>query len=110
LHLEQYRHATRCSKNYWEEALRRDPGDARCNNALGLMELRNGNFDAAEQHFHRAIGRLTERNPNPYDGEPFYNLGLTLKFQQRLTEANAAFAKATWKKLSRDRPGLVDRT
>ncbi len=31
-HLEQYRHATRSPEPYWREALRRDPGDARCNN------------------------------------------------------------------------------
>jgi hypothetical protein len=33
LHLDQYRHATRCPTLYWREALRRDPLDARCNNA-----------------------------------------------------------------------------
>ena len=29
LHLDQYRHATRCPTLYWREALRRDPGDSR---------------------------------------------------------------------------------
>src|SRR6185436_1451971 len=31
LHLEQYRHATRQSEDYFREALFRDPGDIRCN-------------------------------------------------------------------------------
>jgi hypothetical protein len=44
LHLEQYRHATRCPTIYWREALRRDPLDSRCNNALGLWHLRRGEF------------------------------------------------------------------
>ena len=35
LHLEQYRHATYNPVDYYEEALRRDPMDYRCNNALG---------------------------------------------------------------------------
>ena len=35
LHLEQYRHATRCPTRYWLEALRRDPQDSRCNLAMG---------------------------------------------------------------------------
>ncbi len=96
LHLEQYRHATRSPESYWEEALRRDPSDARSNNALGVLRLRRGNFEEAEQYFRRSLGRLTERNPNPYDGEPHYNLGLTLKFQQRLAEAYTSFQKATW--------------
>lgn len=96
LHLEQYRHATRYPEAYWEEALGRDPQDARCNNALGLLHLRRGSFARAEQHFRNAISRLTRRNPNPYDGEPFYNLGVALRYQGRLEEAHAAFYKAVW--------------
>jgi tetratricopeptide (TPR) repeat protein len=96
LHLEQYRHATRQPEAYWSEALRRDKGDARCNNALGLWHLRRGEFEAAERHFRAAIKRLTLRNPNPYDGEPFYNLGLTLRYMGRDEEAYGFFFKATW--------------
>jgi tetratricopeptide (TPR) repeat protein len=96
LHLEQYRHATRPADIYWREALRRDPRDSRCNNALGLRLLRRGEFSQAESHFRTAIARLTLRNPNPYDGEPFYNLGLALRFQDRDDEAYGAFYKATW--------------
>ena len=96
LHLEQYRHATRLPEDYWSEALRRDSGDARCNNAMGLWHLRCGEFGKAEQHFRQAIQRLTERNPNPYDGEPYYNLGLALVFLDREKEAYSAFYKATW--------------
>jgi tetratricopeptide (TPR) repeat protein len=96
LHLEQYRHATRFPEDYWREALRRDPGDSRCNNALGRRHLERGEFDQAERHFRRAIARLTRRNPNPCDGEPYYNLGLTLRYLGRDEEAYAAFYKATW--------------
>jgi tetratricopeptide (TPR) repeat protein len=96
LHLEQYRHATRYPEDYWEEALRREPGDVRSNNALGLLRLRRGEFERAEKHFRRAIETLTRLNPNPYDGEPYYNLGLALKFQDRLDEAYDAFYKAIW--------------
>src|SRR6476619_2404005 len=35
LHLEQYRHATFQAKDYYEEALHREPYDSRNNNALG---------------------------------------------------------------------------
>ncbi len=96
LHLDQYRHATRPPEIYWQEALRRDPGDARSNNALGLWHLRRGEFAQSEAHFRRAIARLTRRNANPYDGEPYYNLGLTLRHQERFEEAYAAFYKSTW--------------
>ncbi|RYG46266.1 DUF5107 domain-containing protein, partial [bacterium] len=73
LHLEQYRHATRNPADYWREALRRDPGDSRCNNALGLWHFRRGEFETARTHFEAAIARATHRNPNPYDSEAYYN-------------------------------------
>ena len=96
LHLEQYRHATRSPEPYWKEALRRDPLDSRSSNAMGLWHLRRGEFTLAEEHLRRAISRLTHLNPNPRDGETFYNLGLTLRYQSRHKEAYAAFYKATW--------------
>jgi tetratricopeptide (TPR) repeat protein len=96
LHLEQYRHATFKPEDYYLEALRRDPHDGRCNNAMGVLALRRGDFHAAEHSFRRAIVRITSRNPNPYDGEAYYNLGLALRFQSRYDEAFDAFYKATW--------------
>jgi tetratricopeptide (TPR) repeat protein len=96
LHLEQYRHATYAPEPYYEEALRRDPYDSRCNNALGRLLYRRGKFAAAEKYFRRAVERVTLRNPNPYDGEPFYNLGLSLVMQGRYREAFDTFYKAVW--------------
>jgi tetratricopeptide (TPR) repeat protein len=96
LHLEQYRHATRNPEIYWLEAVRRDGRDSRSNHALGRWHLRRGEFLMAEQYLRTAICRLTERNPNPYDGEPHYNLGLTLSYLDRVAEAYDAFYKSTW--------------
>lgn len=96
LHLRQYRHATRDPVPYWEEGVRRDPGDSRCNNALGLHHLERGEFAVAEARFRKAIARLTIRNSNPYDGEPLYNLGLTLRHLGRDKEAYDSFYKAAW--------------
>ncbi|HWJ25409.1 MAG TPA: tetratricopeptide repeat protein, partial [Flavisolibacter sp.] len=96
LHLEQYRHATYVATDYYEEALRRDPKDVRCNNAMGLWFLRRGQFKKAEPFFRNAIVTLTQRNPNPYDGEVFYNLGWSLTLQGRNEEAYEAFYKSVW--------------
>lgn len=96
LHLDQYRHATRAPDLYWREALRRDPLDSRCNNAMGLWHLRRGEFEMAEACFRKALKRLRRRNPNPYDGEAFYNLGLVLRYLGRDRPAFDAFYKATW--------------
>lgn len=96
LHLEQYRHATYNPVDYYEEALRRDPLDVRNNNALGLWYIRKGRFERAEKYLRTAVRVLMKRNPNPYDGEPIYNLGLALKYQGRTDEAYDQFYKSTW--------------
>ena len=98
LHLEQYRHATWSPVDYYEEALRRDPDDIRCLNALGLWYIRKGRFQQAEAYLCKAVKLLQKRNPNPYDGEPIYNLGLALKYQGKTAEAYERFWKATWNK------------
>ncbi|MDQ8188300.1 DUF5107 domain-containing protein [Pelagicoccus sp. SDUM812002] len=96
LHLEQYRHATRCPTRYWREALRRDPGDSRCNLAVGRWHLRRGEFELAETHLRTSLARFTSRNPNPADGDAYYQLGRCLRLLGRDEEAYAAFAKASW--------------
>ena len=96
LHLEQYRHATWSALDYYEEALRRDPYDVRCNNAMGLWYIRRGRFDKAEPYLRTAVKVLQKRNLNPYDGEPLYNLGLCLKYQGKTAEAYDWFYKSTW--------------
>jgi tetratricopeptide (TPR) repeat protein len=96
LHIEQYRHATFSATDYYEEAIRRDENDIRNNNALGLWYLRRGQFAKAEPYFNKAIDTLVVRNPNPYDGEPYYNLGCALKMLNRQDEAYDAFYKSTW--------------
>ena len=95
-HLEQYRHATYLPMDYYMEALSRDESDIRCNNAVGLLLLRRGRFAEAQKYFERAIKTQTERNPNPYDGEPRYNLGWCKKMQGDIDGAYDAFFKATW--------------
>ncbi len=102
LHIEQYRHATRRATDYYEEALRREPGDVRCNNAMGLWFLKRGQFAKAEPYFHNAIATLTKRNPNPYDGEPYLNLGICLVHLQRYDEAFDAFYKSAWNAACQD--------
>ena len=96
LHLEQYRHATYSATDYYQEAIRRDPTDVRNNNAMGLWLIRKGQFAKAEPYLRQAVKTLTERNPNPYDGEPLYNLGLSLKYQGKTEEAYDFFYKACW--------------
>ncbi len=95
-HLEQYRHATLSPEPYYREALKRDASDSRNNNALGMLLYRRGLFNEAEAHFRAAVETLTQRNPNPHDGEPLFNLGLSLQRQGKLDKAFDAFHKSIW--------------
>ena len=96
LHIEQYRHATYLPDPYYLEALKRDPGDIRVNNAYGMLLLRRGQFVKAKPYFEKAIERMTRRNPNPYNSEAYYNLGLAQLYLGEEEEAYDSFFKATW--------------
>ena len=63
---------------------------------MGVWLMRRAKFASAEPYLRAAVKRLTLRNPNPYDGEPFYNLGFCLMQQGKDEEAIAAFYKSTW--------------
>jgi tetratricopeptide (TPR) repeat protein len=96
LRIEQFHDPDREPDLYWEEGLRRDPGDARINTALGIHLLKQGQFAKAENRFRQALARLTTGYTSPKNGEPFYYLGVALKAQGKNDAAFDAFYKATW--------------
>ena len=83
-------------KPYWEEALHRDPGDARVNTVLGITACKKARYEEAEKYLRKAIERLTDNYTSPKDGEAIYYLGLALKAQRKDDEAFAALYKSTW--------------
>lgn len=95
-HLEQYRHATYEPTDYYIEALKRDPSDYRCNNALGLLLYRRGQFAEAISYLKKATQTVLQRNPNPYDGEALYNLGLAYKKVGAFDLAYNVLYKSVW--------------
>ena len=98
LHLEQYRHATWSALDYYEEALRRDPMDYRCNMQIGLWYLRRARFDKAKTYLETAVKVQKKRNPNPYDGEALFYLGVVNKLLGQYGVAYNYFWKSTWNK------------
>lgn len=95
-HIEQYCHATYEPDPYYLEGLKTDPEDIRINTAYGSLLLRRGLFKKSETYFRQAVKSAIRHSPNPYDGEGYYLLGLSLKYQQKYEAAYAAFYKATW--------------
>lgn len=96
LRLEQFYNPALEPYPYYEEALRRDPGDVRVNTALGILYCRRGMFKEAEDKLHVALRRLTKDYTSPKDGEAFYYLGVALQSQGKYDAAYDAFYKATW--------------
>lgn len=95
-HLVQYRHPTRRPDPYLEEALRRDPGDARAHLLLARLALRRAEYARALDHARASLDRTTARNLNPAHGEAHLLLALVLERLGRLDEAEDAFGKAGW--------------
>jgi tetratricopeptide (TPR) repeat protein len=102
--IEQFYSANLKPEPYWDEALSRDPGDARVNTVLAIRLLKQARFAEAEEHLRTAIQRLTRNYTAPRDGEAFYYLGLTLQSRAQVEssppsisqQAMDAFSKATW--------------
>jgi len=82
--------------DYYEEALRRDPNDARTNTIVGITYHRRGMYDKAEEHLRRAVARLSIDYTRPINAEALYHLGIALRAQGKLDAAYEAFARATW--------------
>ncbi|HWW01170.1 MAG TPA: DUF5107 domain-containing protein [Candidatus Acidoferrum sp.] len=76
--IEQFHNPNLRPEDYWEEALRLDPADSRVNIALGIHKLKQARFGEAEEHFRKAIERLSFNYTSPKDGEAFYYLGVAL--------------------------------
>lgn len=97
LRMEQFHAPGNADPNaYWQEALRRDPGDVRVNTVLGIDAIKGGRYAEAEKLLRKVLERATANYTSPKDGEPFYYLGLALKGQGKLDDAYAEFFKSTW--------------
>ncbi len=103
VHLEQYRHATYNPIDYYIEGLSRDDSDIRLNTGLGKLLYKNGLFEEAEKHFRKAVKKSQWKNPNPYDSEPLFALGLALEAQFKYDEAFDMYYKAIWSDAMKDK-------
>ena len=81
---------------YFNEVLRRDPGDVRSNTQLGIFYRKSGDYEKAKQHLRRALVRQTSSYTRPADGEAMYNLGLILKDEGRFDAAVDTLYRAAW--------------
>ena len=96
LRIDQFYNPSLEPDPYWEEALKRDPGDVRVNTAMGILYIKRARYEDAEKYLRKALERLTDKYTSPKDGEAFYYLGVALKAQGKNDAAYDNFYKAAW--------------
>lgn len=92
----QFHQAHTDPMDYFNEVLRRDPGDVRTNTQVGILLRKAGDYDRAAEHLRKAIRRQTANYTRPSDGEAMYNLGLILKAQEQWEPAIDTLYRAAW--------------
>ena len=96
LRLEQFHSAALEPYPYYEEALRRDPGDYDVNTALGRLYCERGLWQEARERLTVALDRATRNYTRPKDGEAYYYLGIALRGEEKNAEAEDDFHRASW--------------
>ncbi|MHC4187622.1 MAG: DUF5107 domain-containing protein, partial [Planctomycetota bacterium] len=94
--LDQFHSAALEPYPYYEEALKRDPGNSQVNTELGILYLKRGMFKQAQEKLNQAVKRVAKNYTSPKSGQAYYYLGLALKLQGKHDAAYDAFYKATW--------------
>ena len=96
LRLVQFHNAAVVPYAYFEEALRRDPGNYDVNTTLGRLYCERGLWREAREHLTAAIDRATRSYTRPKDGEAYYYLGVALRGEDKNAQAEDAFHRASW--------------
>jgi len=96
IRLEQFYSPAAEPEPYYEEALRRDPGDARAHTALGIRLLRRGLYADAATHLEQAVARVTRNYTTPRDAEALYYLGVARIGLDDDAGAEKVLGRCTW--------------
>ena len=92
----QFHQAHTDPMDYFNEVLRRDPGDVRTNTQVGIILRKAGDYAKAAEHLRKAISRQTANYTRVADGEAMYNLGLILKAEEKWEDAIDTLYRAAW--------------
>lgn len=95
-HLEQYKHFAYKPEDYYLEGLRRDEYDIRCNQGMGDLLLKKGEFEKSIIYYDKALKRLYLRNDNPENTDVVYSKAIALRFLNKDKESYDLFQKSAW--------------
>jgi tetratricopeptide (TPR) repeat protein len=83
-------------RDYFMEAISRDPLNSMANLHLGNLASLAGKYDEAADYYRNTIHRLTNDYTRPRDCEALYRLGVVLKKQKKYDAAIDTLYRATW--------------
>ncbi len=83
-------------RDYFLEAVRRDPLHSLANLHLGNLADADGDYDKAAAYYRNSIRRLTADYTRPRDGESLYRLGVVLKKHGKYEDATDTLYRASW--------------
>ncbi len=83
-------------KDYFVEAISRDPLNSIANLHLGNLAALGGKYDEAADYYRNTIHRITKDYTRPRDCEALYRLGVVLKKQEKYEAAIDTLYRATW--------------
>ncbi len=96
LKIEQFGNTNFDYMKYYEEALARDPYDVKVNTQIGLVYLKRGYYEKAEEHLKRAVEKTTGNHKKAQDATSLYYLGVCYMNQGKTKEALDMLYRSTW--------------
>ena len=95
LRINQF-HSTMDPMPYYREALNRDPDNSDVNTQLGILAIKDHNWDQAEKYLRTAATRVKANYTRPKNCESLYYLGIVLRELGKLDEAYDWLYQSTW--------------
>ncbi|MDR3141484.1 MAG: DUF5107 domain-containing protein [Tannerellaceae bacterium] len=95
LRINQF-HSTLDPMPYYQEALRRDPGNSDVNTQLGILAGKDHNWEQAEKYLRTAATRLKMNYTRPKNCEALYYLGVALQELGKTDEAYDWLYQSAW--------------
>ncbi|MGI5847794.1 MAG: DUF5107 domain-containing protein [Candidatus Cryptobacteroides sp.] len=96
LRIDQFNNARLDYMDFYNEALSRDPDDARVNIEVGKHYIRQANWAKAEEHLLRAQARLEHDYTRAFNTEANYYLGYVYAMTGKAVQAEENFWAATY--------------
>ena len=95
LRINQF-HSTMDPMPYYLEALNRDPNNSDVNNQLGMLAIKDQDWEQAEKYLRTAATRVKTYYTRPKNCESLYYLGIVLREAGKLDEAYDWLYQSSW--------------